>query len=204
MAKKKNTVAEAAVETAASVISEEVVPAVEVETPVVEEPVPAPAVVEQPRYRAVRKARPKLDLNEMVYVTNGFYGNLTYKSRKTGYIFKLSRFGDGDYIELGELLTAKNSEPKFFENNWFIIDDPDVLAFLNVEKYYTKYLDPDQFNNIFYLTPDEAKAKITQLSKGQKTSLMYRALEMIETGELDSRKMIAALEEALEVQLVEQ
>lgn len=186
MATKKKTTTEAAVDTTAS-------------TTEVNEP-----IIEEPKIKAVRKARPKLDLNEMVFVSNGFYGNLTYKSRKTGYTFKLSHFGDGDYIELGELLTAKNAEPKFFENNWFVIDDPDVLAFLNVEKYYEKYLDPEQFSTLFDLTPDEVKDKVAQLSKGQKASLTYRALEMIETGELDSRRMIAALEEALEVQLVEQ
>lgn len=41
------------------------------------------------------------------------------------------------------------------------------------------------------------------MSAGQKKSIAYRAIEMIADGEIDSRKTIAALEEALGIELIE-
>ena len=41
------------------------------------------------------------------------------------------------------------------------------------------------------------------LPEGQKRSVAYRAARLIESGEIDSRKTIAALEEVLGIDLVE-
>ena len=41
------------------------------------------------------------------------------------------------------------------------------------------------------------------MNAGQKKSVAYRAIEMIASGEIDSLKTIAALEEALGIELTE-
>ena len=42
-----------------------------------------------------------------------------------------------------------------------------------------------------------------EMSAGQKKSMAYRAADLIASGEIDSRKVIAALEDALGVELIE-
>ena len=67
------------------------------------------------------------DLNQIVTVRNGFQGRLVYKSKKTGEVFIWEEFGAEQDMELAELKSARSSSKKFFINNWFVIDDPEVI-----------------------------------------------------------------------------
>jgi hypothetical protein len=150
------------------------------------------------------KTKPQLPLDMLVEVQNGFNGKLIYKSKKNlGYRVIFNNFGDFEYMELSELVAAKNSQPKFFSKNWFLIDDQEVIDYLRVEKYYENSLSSEDISNFFEMSIDEIKKKIGRISDGQKQSIIYRAQEMVDSGEIDSRKKIEALEEALGVQLTE-
>lgn len=159
----------------------------------------------QNKILATRKTKKNLPLNTLVEVKNGFNGKLIYKSLKTiGLTIVFEKFGDSDFIELGELVSARNSARKFFENNWFLIDDYEIIEFLGVQKYYENAFNTETFDTIFEKTPNEIDKIVKKMSKGQKNTLIYRAMEFIDNGKIDSRNTIAALEKALEVQLIEQ
>lgn len=143
-----------------------------------------------------------IDLHQYITVKNGFQGSLVYRSKKTGEIFRWEEFGDEQEIELLELKNAKNSSKGFFANNWFMFDDEWVIDFLGVRQYYKGAVRIEEFDEIFAKTPDEIKTIIAGMSKGQKKSASYRARQLIAEGEIDSNKAIAALEEALGVELV--
>ena len=49
----------------------------------------------------------------------------------------------------------------------------------------------------FSQNPDEIADIASNMSRGQRKSLAYKTIEMINSGELDSRKTIMALKEAL-------
>ena len=53
------------------------------------------------------------------------------------------------------------------------------------------------------MSPADIKKTVSELSNGQKKSVSYRAKVLIAEGEIDSNKAIAALEDALGVELVE-
>lgn len=167
------------------------------QTPVV---VAEPVTVEAPVAYRVKEV---LSPNMFVTVKNGFNGKLVYKSRKTGESFIWDQFGDEQDIELQELKNAKSASRLFFENNWFMFDDPEVISYLGVERYYKNALSLDKFDDIFAMNPEALKEKIAQLSSGQRNSVAYRARQLINEGEIDSRKVIAALEESLDIELVE-
>ena len=151
-----------------------------------------------------KKVIPKeVDLNQYISVRNGFQGKLIYKSSRTGEKFVWDGFGSEQEIELKELRNAKNSNKNFFINNWFMFDDDWVIDFLGVRNFYKNAIKLDEFDTIFTLTPSEIKKKIAKLSPGQKKSVAYRAMEMIANGEIDSLKVIAALEESLGIELIE-
>lgn len=145
----------------------------------------------------------KIDPEEYVTVRNGFYGRLIYKSSRTGERFIWDRFGDEQEMTLRELRNARNNNKKFFENNWFLFDEDWIVSYLGVRQYYSNSLSADGFDELFTKSAEELKYIIGGMNKGQKKSVAYRAMEMIANGWIDSRKTIAALEEALGLELTE-
>ena len=102
-----------------------------------------------------------------------------------------------------ELRAAKTSYKAFFENNWFMIDDPEVIAYLGVERFYENALKYDEFATLFEKSPEEIENKLNALSKGQKASVAYMARRMIRDGGIDSIKVINTIEKTLNIVLIE-
>lgn len=145
------------------------------------------------------------DLPQYVTVRNGFQGKLVYKSSRTGEKFTWDSFGDEQEIDLRELRNAKSSCKKMFENNWFMFNESDewVIDYLGVRQYYRTTIHIDDFDSIFKMTPANIKSTVGSMSDGLKKSVAYRARVLIANGEIDSRKSILALEDALGVELIE-
>lgn len=151
-----------------------------------------------------QKIIPKeVNMDQYITVRNGFHGTLIYRSRRTGEEFIWPEFGAEQEMELRELRNAKNTSKMFFTNNWFMFDDEWVVDYLGVRQFYRNALRIEDFDNIYKKTPDEIKKAIADMSEGQKRSVAYRASELIKTGDIDSLKTIAALEEALGIELIE-
>lgn len=145
----------------------------------------------------------EIDLHQTVVVRNGFQGTLVYQSTRTGETFIWREFGDEQDMELGELRNARNSHKGFFINNWFMFDEPWVIDYLGMAQYYKLAISIDDLDNIFLLPTDELEVAISALPDGQKSSVAYRASNLIADGTIDSNKTIAALEKVLGVNLVE-
>ena len=172
--------------------------------------VPAQATEEPVEKKPVQAAKkttvvkPKqLDPNMYVTVRNGYPGLLIYKSSKTGEKFLFQGFGDEHEIELQELKKAKNDQKAFFINNWFLIDDPEVIEYLGVKQYYKDAFSYDEFEALTTMTADEVREKMRNISKGQRVAVARYARRLITEGRIDSLKVIAALEEGLGVQLTD-
>ena len=154
--------------------------------------------------RSIVKQRVELDPNSIITVKNGFQGMLVYKSKKTGERFIWDNFGDEQDIELSELKSAKNSYKSFFINNWFLIEDPDVIDYLGVGQYYDNALTFEEFEGLFTESPEDIEKRISGLSKGQKRSVAFRARKLLAEGEVDfSIKVINTLERCLSIELIE-
>lgn len=144
----------------------------------------------------------EIDLHQYVTVRNGFQGRLVYQSKRTGELFIWEQFGDEQEMELGELKNAKNSNKKYFVNNWFMFDDPWIVDFLGVNKFYKFAVSVKDFDRVFTMSPDELEDVISKLSDGQKKSVAYRARQMIADGEIDSNRVINTLERCLGIELL--
>lgn len=153
--------------------------------------------------KAAKRRKPSLKLTDSVLIRNGFHGTLVIKLPKSGFTVRLNEFGDEDYVELSDLKTLRGSSPKFFKNNWILIDDPDVIEFLRVGEFYKWAISIEEMDTLFDMETKDLIERVGKLSDGQKKTLVYTALEKIESGALDSRQKIKALEEALGVDLVE-
>lgn len=147
----------------------------------------------------------EVDPTQYITVLNGYQGRLTYKSSRTGEVFKWKEFGAEQEMELRELRNAKNTCKKYFEKNWFMFSDEFawVIDYLGVGQYYKNAISIDEFDDIFQKSPDELKKIIKGLSDGQKKAVAFRAKTLIADEIIDSNKVIRTLEEILGVELIE-
>lgn len=170
----------------------------------VDAPAAKPEIIEKP-IETVKPVVKEIDPTQYVTVLNGYQGKLTYKSKKTGELFKWNEFGSEQEMELRELRNAKNTYKKYFEKNWFMFSDEFawVIDYLGVGRYYKNAISIDEFDTIFQKSPDELKKIIEGLSDGQKKAVAFRAKTLIADEVIDSNKVIRTLEEILGVELIE-
>lgn len=158
---------------------------------------------EQKPKQAKKIVAKDVDPNQYVTVRNGFQGKLVYVSKRTGETFIWDGFGTEQEMELRELKNAKNASKKFFTNNWFMFDDAWVIDYLGVKQFYKNALSIEGFDDIFDKKPAELRETISKLSAGQKRSVAYRAKKLITEKKIDSLSIISALEDALNIELIE-
>lgn len=148
------------------------------------------------------KDKRRITPNTYVVVKNGFDGVLVYKNKRTGEVFIWNELGDELDIQVSDLKTAKSSSKKFFENNWFVFDDEDIIKYLGVERYYENALDIDDVEDFLNKPEEEVASRIKNMSNGQKKTLSYRVKAMVNEGRIDSVKTITMLEEQLGIRLL--
>ena len=145
----------------------------------------------------------EVDPNQYVTVRNGFQGRLVYKSKRTGERFVWDSFGAEQDMELSELKNARNSNKKYFINNWFMFDEPWVVDYIGMSQYYKFAISIQDFDRLFEKPAAEIGKIISKLSDGQKKSVAYRAKQLIAEDGIDSNRTIAALEKHLGTELIE-
>lgn len=140
----------------------------------------------------------------MVECRSGVSGNLIYKSLlNPGYTVEWNDLGDVQEMEYRELVSMRGNQRRFFEENWILIDDPAVIKKLGVERYYKNSLTTDNFEEVFTMPAEKIKEVVPTLPGGTKDAIASEAKKKIESGELDSRSAIKALEDSLSVDLEE-
>lgn len=161
---------------------------------------PAAEVSETTKKPVVPK---EIDPNQIITVRNGFQGRLVYKSKRTGERWSWESFGAEQDMELSELKNARNSNKKYFTNNWFMFDEDWVIDYLGMRQYYKNSLNIQDFDQLFKKPVGEIEDIISKLSEGQRKSVAYRAKQLIAEEEIDSNRVINTLEKCLGVELVE-
>lgn len=145
-----------------------------------------------------------LDL-ELPCVSN-VKGRLVYISKRMGGLnADWDEFGDIQYLDIRELMLMRNTQKRFFDDNWIVIKDSDdgeytadeVYKFLRVNDKYGDFYDADNIETFFDLSPSQMKEKIARVSTGIKELLTITALDKFERGEIDSIKKKQAIKDAL-------
>ena len=144
-----------------------------------------------------------IDPSQYVTVRNGFQGRLVYKSKRTGERFVWDSFGAEQDMESSELRNARHSNKTYFINNWFMFDEPWIVDYLGMGKYYRFAISIQDFDKLFTKPASEIEKTIANLSDGQKQSVAYRAKQLISEGGIDSNRLIATLEKCLGIELIE-
>jgi len=175
---------------------------VETKIPVVKDDV----IIEKDKPKVNKKI--SIPLDTMISCKSAVRGTLEYHSKRVmGYQVVWDDFGDEQFVELQELVSMRNTDLRFFKDNWVVIDDSDeytaneILKFIRVDQYYKDLIDIDNFDSLFNEDPKIIKEKISKMSSGLKDTIGIRAKQLYNNGVLDSRSRIDALEESLGIEL---
>lgn len=148
----------------------------------------------------------RIPLDTIVPVICNTVGGAFYSSKKImGYTVEWEDIGSVEYMELGELSSMKNTDKRFFEDNWIVFDDTEeytaseLYDFLKVSKYYKNVLTPDNIDEIFTYPKDEIVKTISTLSRGMKETIAVRAKQKLDENTLD-KNIIDILESSLGIQ----
>jgi hypothetical protein len=157
-------------------------------------------------YQSISEVPENVDPHMLIPVRSGFHGLLTYVNPRTKEETYWRSFGDIQDLELTDLRGVKSTCKKFYERNYFLFDDEYswVIKYLGVEKYYDHALSVKGFDELFTKTPSEIKEILARMPEGQKMSMVNGVKDKVASGEIDSFKIIKALEEGLHVNLTEQ
>lgn len=149
----------------------------------------------------------KIDSDYLIPVKSNVGGVLYYKSKKTGYEEVWDETGTVIELEYGELVSMRNSQKKFFINNWIVVEGTEdytaeeIYKALNVDKYYTSNGLYDSIDDIFNFSAKKIKEVVPTLSKAVKETIIAKAYTMLAEDDerLDSKAKQKAFEEALEI-----
>ena len=148
----------------------------------------------------------RIPLDTMVTVVCNTIGGATYISKKaSGYIVEWEDFGSEEYMELGELVAMRNTDRRFFEDNWIVLEDTEeydaiqLYEFLKVAKYYTNVFTSRNIDELFSYSTDRIAKTISTLSRGMKETIAVRAKQKLDDNTLD-RNIIDILESSLGIQ----
>ena len=139
------------------------------------------------------------DLSARIPVRSAVYGTLIYKDSLTNRVYEWGEYGQTQRLTLEMLENARNTQPAFFTNGWWEIDDENVLEWLDAKKFYTANVSISNFDSLLNKSAEEIVAVVNKLGVSQKVQLARRVQELINDGKLDSIKVIRALEKALGV-----
>lgn len=151
------------------------------------------------------KSNLKIDPNYLVPVKSNVAGVLYYKSKKTGYEEVWDETGTVIEMEYSELVSMRNSQKKFFINNWIVFEDTDdytaqqIYDALNVRKYYTSDGLYESIDDIFDFTASKIEKVVPGLAKPVKETIISKAYELIAANDprMDSKNKVKSLEKAL-------
>lgn len=148
----------------------------------------------------------RIPLDTIVPVVCNTVGGAIYTSKKImGYQIEWDDIGSIEYMELGELASMRNTDRRFFEDNWIVLEDTEeytamqLYDFLKVSKYYKNVFTPESIDEIFTYSKDKIIKTISTLSKGLKETIAARAKQKLNEDTLD-KNIIDTLETALNIQ----
>lgn len=155
------------------------------------------------------KQKVKIPADTLISCRSGVRGELRYISKRlNGMQYVWNDFGDENTIEFEELMSMRNTDLRFFTDNWVIIEDSDeftadeIYEALKVSQYYKTVLSIDNFDSLFNETPEKIISIVSNMSNGLKDTIAIRAKQLYNSGVLDSRKRTEALEKALGIELI--
>jgi hypothetical protein len=150
----------------------------------------------------IRRKAITIDRNEMIPCRSLVNGRLQYVSTRTGLMTVWNDFGTIEYMEYGEILTLRASQPKFLNKPWIIIEDEEVVNSIGgLKEMYEKLSDIGNIETFFNKQPKDFEETFVKLPSGAKSLVATKAREKIENETLFDTRIINIIDKYLETGL---
>ena len=166
----------------------------------------APAAQAAEELKAKKPVLKRMRPDALVEVKSNFYGLLYYKSKVTGYECEWSNYGDINLLTIAELQNMRNGQRKFFTENWVVFagdNAQDALDWLQIRQYYGDIVELDSIDEVFQWSPERIESSVAKMAQSAKDSIVMRAYDMIQAGEMYDMRVIRAVEKATGYALLE-
>lgn len=160
------------------------------------------AVVTQVEVTETKKEKRKLQRNDLIPVMNYTSGLLVYEARD-GRGWRFENYGDTDEMELGDLITMKNSQPRLLNEPWLLILDEDAVEYLGLSKLYERVVKPDDVENLFKLPENKLEEVLTKAPLSVKQLVADMARQMVDNQQLTNIVTIKVIERILNINLID-
>lgn len=155
----------------------------------------------QPAPKPKRRKVADIDRNEMIPVYSAVEGSLVYVSKRTGLEITWGEMGDEQYLEYGELMNMKSSQPKFFTEPFILIEDEDVVEKLGLKDTYDRMIKPEEMDKFFDMDINEMKLVLQNAPNGTKKTIANSAGKRVSSGSLYDIRKIKMLQKELNIDL---
>ena len=136
----------------------------------------------------------QIPLDALITVRNLTAGRLIYSGRHmSGYTIPWESYGETREIEMRELYNMKNTDSLFFKENWVEVDQQ-VLENLHVDQYYKNAITYSDIEDMPYGSVDVIREKFSSASDVIRYSVISRARQFVESGEITDIRLIQDLE----------
>ena len=150
----------------------------------------------------------------LIDVKSQTFGKLIFKNPRINDKIVWKKCGETQQLMISDLRAIKLNSPKFFENNRVLptkISEEqeysgectigDIYKLLGITRWYKNLIDPTDYNGIAFVPINEIPNRVALLTPGAKESLTRAIILFAKKGVIDSRKVIAAWEKALNIKL---
>lgn len=144
-----------------------------------------------------RRVRKKLDENLLVPIASGVRGGLTYISRDGNVVLKFAEYNDEDVIELRDLRRMMSQNRKFLQRGWIRVLDPEVVEYLNLERFQKDVVEPEDLEGLLDKDPEQIREIIETAGVNAKRLIYGYAKEKYINGELTNIHVIQAIEKGI-------
>ena len=124
-----------------------------------------------------------------ITVTNVTNGSVTYVSKKGGFPYVWSGYGDVDEVSIDDLLTMP---PKYLTTPWLLINDEeeDIIEGLGLTEIYKRISILDEIEDLDSMTVEDLEEFVSKQNRDFVHQASSRIQELISNGELvDYRKI---------------
>jgi hypothetical protein len=146
--------------------------------------------------RIITKDTTGLKDEDKVRVMSGSSGTVIYRSDTSRRMWKFTKFGQMDNMPYGELVTIRNSFPRYFREGWIVVLDTKVQDEFKLTEMYKNILTPDNIDEVFTKDIEELTVLVKNLPDGMKNTFINKAQELYDTKKLDSMRVVELIEES--------
>lgn len=168
---------------------------------VTEEAVTETVEKKKPVKRSTTRRKKQIDLDQEILCKNLTSSELKYISKKNGMEIVWSTYGDEQYVDATELVAMKASQPKFLNEPWIYVDDPDLVQHLGLSALYKKLDDSVDIDNLFKKSATQVKKIVSGLPRSMREVVADKAREGIKNETLNNLQVIRTLEKELNTKL---